>query len=68
VFLLHTDGIYETTDNEGEQFGLDRLAKVLSAATGNAAEIRDAVLREVDKFRGDAAQEDDVTLVVVKIV
>jgi serine phosphatase RsbU (regulator of sigma subunit) len=39
----------------------------VAACDGSAEEVRDAVLRDVDSFRGDAPQEDDVTLVVVRI-
>jgi serine phosphatase RsbU (regulator of sigma subunit) len=67
VFLLHSDGIYEATNEAGEQYGLDRLARVVESSDGSAAEVRDAVLRSVEQFRGNAAQQDDVTVVVVKI-
>lgn len=67
VFVLHSDGAYEATNPAGEHFGLDRLAAAAAAASGTAEEIRDAILRSVDEFRAGAAQEDDVTLVVVRI-
>ncbi|MGZ5475779.1 MAG: PP2C family protein-serine/threonine phosphatase [Thermoanaerobaculia bacterium] len=67
VFLLHSDGIYETTNTTGEQYGLDRLAQSLAKSDGSAAAMRDAVLRDVDEFRGGAPQQDDVTVVVVRI-
>jgi serine phosphatase RsbU (regulator of sigma subunit) len=68
TFILHSDGIYETTNASGDEYGLDRLARVVAACDGTAEEIRDAVLRDVDEFRGDEPQQDDVTLVVVRIV
>ncbi|HSP16519.1 MAG TPA: SpoIIE family protein phosphatase [Thermoanaerobaculia bacterium] len=67
VFVLHSDGIYETTNEAGEQFGLDRFAKTLATSDGSAIEIRDEVLRSVEQFRGNATADDDVTLVVVKM-
>ncbi|MEA2336710.1 MAG: phosphoserine phosphatase RsbU/P [Thermoanaerobaculia bacterium] len=67
TFVLHSDGIYETTDAFGDEYGIDRLARVVAASDGTAEEIRDAVLRDVEEFRGDEPQQDDVTLVVVRI-
>jgi hypothetical protein len=68
TFILHSDGIYETTNASGAEYGLDRLARVVAACDGTAEEIRDAILRDVDEFRGAEPQQDDVTLVVVRIV
>jgi hypothetical protein len=67
TFVLHSDGIYETVNASGDEYGLDRLARIVAACDGTAEEVRDAVLRDVDSFRGNEPQEDDVTLVVVKI-
>jgi len=67
TFVLHSDGIYETVNASGDEYGLDRLARIVAACDGTAEEVRDIVLRDVESFRGDEPQEDDVTLVVVKI-
>ena len=66
TFVLHSDGIYETVNASGDEYGLDRLARIVAACDGTAEEIRDAVLRDVEEFRGNEPQQDDVTLVVVK--
>ena len=68
TFVLHSDGIYETVNASGDEYGLDRLARVVAACYGTAEEVRDTVLRDVESFRGNEPQEDDVTLVVVRIV
>ena len=67
IFLLHSDGIYETTNAGGEPFGLERLAALFASLNVSAALVRDAVLRSVAAFRGNAPQQDDVTVVVVRI-
>jgi serine phosphatase RsbU (regulator of sigma subunit) len=67
VFVLHSDGIYETVNANGEEYSLDRLGRIVSACDGTAEEIRDTVLRDVEEFRGAAAQQDDVTIVVGRI-
>jgi len=67
TFVLHSDGIYETVNASGDEYGLDRLARIVAACDGTAEEVRDAVLRDVESFRGNEPQEDDVKLVVVRI-
>ena len=68
LFVLHSDGIYETVNAHGDEYGLERLGRIVAACDGTAEEIRDTVLRDVEEFRGGEAQQDDVTLVVVRIV
>jgi serine phosphatase RsbU (regulator of sigma subunit) len=67
VLLLQTDGVYETSDDEGEQFGLDRLVERLEAhdPTRGSSTLRDAILRDLWEFRGSAAQQDDLTMVTL---
>ena len=69
VFVLHSDGMYESQNAAGEMYGLDRLAQLLSGLDhAGAAEIRDAILRDVEVFRAGAAQQDDITIVVARVV
>jgi sigma-B regulation protein RsbU (phosphoserine phosphatase) len=50
-------------------FGPERLQKVIREhALDSARTIQENVIREIDAFRGTAAQEDDITLVVIKLV
>lgn len=66
VFVMHSDGIYEAMNETGETYGLERLGRVVAAASGTAEQIRDAVLRDVESFRSTEPQQDDVTIVVVR--
>jgi hypothetical protein len=69
VIVLHSDGIYETRNAADEVYGLDRIARVIAADGGGSAEsLRDALLRDVAEFRGEREQDDDVTLVVCRVV
>jgi serine phosphatase RsbU (regulator of sigma subunit) len=67
VFVLHSDGIYETRNAEGDIYGLERLAAVVRDHDGTAESLRDAILADVEQFRGSAIQDDDVTVVVAKV-
>jgi hypothetical protein len=67
--LLHTDGVYETRNQKGEELGLDRLAALLGggAPDESAADTVSRIAGELDSFRGSAEQEDDVTLVAIHV-
>ena len=62
--LLHTDGIAETLDPAGEDYGYDRLRRALEFG-GSATAIHDRIVREMVSFQGDAPTHDDRSLVVV---
>ncbi len=69
VLLLYTDGATEARRKDGELFGEARLGAALASAAGREpkeilAQVR-AALRE---WTGDAANDDDLTMVVVKRV
>jgi hypothetical protein len=64
VFVLHSDGVYETTNSAGDLYGLDRLASLISHAGGSADDVLRAIVDDVNAFRGGAAQDDDLTIVV----
>jgi sigma-B regulation protein RsbU (phosphoserine phosphatase) len=67
ILLIGTDGLWETRNLAGEMFGTERLSEILVAYPATAsAEICRTVMNRVRDFRGDAPQEDDLTLVVVR--
>ena len=67
LFVVGTDGIWETHNAAGEMFGQQRFEDVLAArAGGTSEEIYAAVVAAAAEFRHDAPQEDDITLVVIK--
>lgn len=68
VFVLHSDGVYESLNANGETYGIDRLERVVGETNGAGAEsIRDAILRDLESFRGGTPAADDVTLVVARV-
>jgi len=65
--VLFTDGITEVSSAEGEEFGEERLAKVLLENRQlSASELQSRILAEVAKFSGGRF-EDDATLVVLAV-
>jgi phosphoserine phosphatase len=67
VLLLLSDGFYEYADARGEQFGEARVRDLVAAGHGaTASELLALVQKAVDAFAAGAAQEDDMTAVVVR--
>jgi sigma-B regulation protein RsbU (phosphoserine phosphatase) len=69
IILIGTDGIHETRNEAGVMFGHERLRDIIRRhADSSARAVRDAVINTLYEFRGSASQEDDITLVVVKLL
>jgi sigma-B regulation protein RsbU (phosphoserine phosphatase) len=68
IILLGTDGIRETLKANGEMFGKNRLYEIIRKnANSSAKGIEKAVLESLGEFRGESDQEDDITMVVIKV-
>jgi sigma-B regulation protein RsbU (phosphoserine phosphatase) len=68
VIMLGTDGIWEMHNRAGEMFGKQALREVIrNSHTASARKIVDTVTDELERFRGDQAPEDDITMVVIKV-
>ena len=68
IILLGTDGIWETINPKGEMFGKHRLYEIIRRkAQSTATGIQTAVLEALGDFRGKRNQEDDITMVVIKV-
>lgn len=67
VMVIGTDGIWEAENESGEQFGKERLKTVMRAHHLQSAEaILKAITDSLETFQGEAPQQDDITLVVLK--
>ncbi len=66
LFLLYTDGLVEAIDFRTDCYGFDRLREALSrsVATGPARDVRNGLLDDISRFKGQALQTDDLSLVV----
>jgi sigma-B regulation protein RsbU (phosphoserine phosphatase) len=68
TLVAFTDGVIEARSPLGEEFGEDRLIEVLLKNAGlSAAELEKRILRAVEDWTADAEQEDDLTLVILKV-
>jgi len=65
--LLYTDGVTDTTDAHLQDFGMERLRRVvLDQRRAPAADIMAALGQAIDDFAGSAAPFDDIAIVVTK--
>ena len=67
TMMLYTDGVTEAANETEEQFGDERVDRLLLETANNSAEeICEQVLNELNTFKGSAPQADDITIVVTK--
>jgi serine phosphatase RsbU (regulator of sigma subunit) len=68
LFLFFTDGLSEAMNTRSELFGEGRLRAILEqSSTFSGEELKDRILAEIRAFVGEAAQHDDMTLVLLKV-
>ena len=68
IIILATDGIREASNTDDEMFGAARLKEVIRAQAKQPADvIVNAVIRSLEDFQGSQAQQDDITLVAIKL-
>jgi sigma-B regulation protein RsbU (phosphoserine phosphatase) len=69
VIVFYSDGVIETRNEAGEDFGLKRLAEIVRKNhTRSAEDIAATVDDQVDVFAGRAAPHDDRTMIVLKML
>ncbi|MGO9124865.1 MAG: PP2C family protein-serine/threonine phosphatase [Terriglobales bacterium] len=69
-FLLYTDGLIEPENTNGESFGDRRLGEVLyESQLLPSSELSDRLLSELRHWQpASAAQQDDITLIVIDVL
>jgi sigma-B regulation protein RsbU (phosphoserine phosphatase) len=66
--LLYTDGVSDAVNPEGASFGTDGVERHLREAGRLGAEaIVSSLFDAIEAFTGDAAQEDDITVAVLRM-
>lgn len=69
IIVIGTDGVWESQDSKGRMFGKDRLCKIIGGAGKKPArDILNTVIEAIGHFRGQVESDDDVTLVIIKII
>jgi sigma-B regulation protein RsbU (phosphoserine phosphatase) len=68
IIIFFTDGLIEALNQEGRQYGVESLSRVIAQSSSlTAKEIATEVKHNIQAFVGSAGLHDDQTLVVMKI-
>ncbi|MCU0820997.1 MAG: SpoIIE family protein phosphatase [Spirochaetes bacterium] len=67
IVVLYTDGITEMRNEKKEDYGLNRLKRLMvENAHSNADELVEKIVRDVDDFKGNEPPHDDMTVLIFK--
>jgi phosphoserine phosphatase RsbU/P len=67
ILIIYTDGVTEARDEDGKEFGEDRLLTLVAQPPEERAALTlSAIMRKLDEFVGGAPQHDDITCLVVR--
>ena len=68
MMLLYTDGLNEAENSLQEQYGEDRIIQLMmSHASQNMRDMIEALKVDVDQFRDGAEQNDDLTMLALRV-
>ncbi|MCF8241442.1 MAG: SpoIIE family protein phosphatase [Melioribacteraceae bacterium] len=68
TMVLYTDGITETMNELGEQYGEGRLLEITEANKDKEPDkISEIIRSDVDRFKSEKNMSDDKTLVIIKV-
>ncbi|MBW1695273.1 MAG: SpoIIE family protein phosphatase [Deltaproteobacteria bacterium] len=69
IILIGTDGIWEAHNSKGEMFGKEKLRDIIrNNAAGSAKQMMKAIIDSLRAYRTPLQWEDDITLVIVKVL
>ena len=67
MIVLYSDGITEAMNDKNEEFGEERLIKLITEYKGeDIYKLIDRIIDEVKAFSEGVAQSDDITLMIIK--
>ena len=68
MFVFYSDGLTEAMNKKREEFGTDKVLNIINENRKNPCNvIQSELISSVNDFRGEAEQNDDITLVIAKI-
>ncbi len=69
IYVFYSDGVSEAMNNSNEMYGDKRLEEILkNKSKTSSKEIVDSTITSLKEFRGTKEPNDDITIVVLKIV
>jgi sigma-B regulation protein RsbU (phosphoserine phosphatase) len=65
--VLYTDGVTETLNSEGDEYGVDRMMQSVRASANDGAQaIVKRIIGDVREFTGSVPQNDDITVIAIR--
>lgn len=69
IYVFTSDGINEAMDEGNNFFGYDNLTRIVKEKSNQSSkEIVNEIITSLEKFRGNKERNDDITLVVLKVL
>ncbi|MGH9393975.1 MAG: PP2C family protein-serine/threonine phosphatase, partial [Terriglobales bacterium] len=73
LLVVYSDGLTESFDQQGNQYGEERLLAALERAlaaqpNASAALVLQALVADCERFRGGVRQQDDLTCLVLRLL
>ena len=69
LLVFYSDGVTDMRNVSGEFYETDRLERAIRAhIRASAEDLVSLILEDVNRFKGDASQTDDVTLLVIRML
>lgn len=69
VVVMYTDGVIEAANQDGEEYGLPRFQKILGTRlTHPSNALIEGVLEDIHQFTKGIPQQDDITLLVFRLL
>ena len=66
LLFAYSDGVNEAKSPSGEQFSDERILDRRVPDSAGAAKFLDTISGQIARFRGDAAQSDDITMIAIR--
>ena len=67
VWLLYTDGLFETANPAGESFGMERVQHIVGQQLAQPlSDVLDGLMRDLIRFTGQQEIDDDICLLAIE--
>lgn len=67
ILLLYTDGIIESENRNGDEYGIERLSQAVETYSKSSSEdLVNSITREITEFSNGMPQTDDITLIAIE--
>jgi serine phosphatase RsbU (regulator of sigma subunit) len=68
IFVFYTDGLNEAMNANKEEFGINRIIEIVNKNSElDSKNIQNELMKEISMHRANAEQNDDISLVIIKI-